>query len=59
MPRTKGSKNKIPAQGRKTFFQTMSISGKPEEIARLKERAKECGKTVSRLVLDAIEENRL
>lgn len=52
MSRPKGAKNKNPAQGRKTVFKTMSISGKPEEIEYLKQLAEKKGKTVSRLVLD-------
>lgn len=52
MSRPKGAKNKNPAQGRKTVFKTMSISGKPEEIEYLKQLAEKNGKTVSRLVLD-------
>lgn len=31
-----------------------TIAGTPEEIARLKERAREAGKTVSRFVLDGL-----
>ena len=52
--RPAGSKNKIPAQGRKKIFQTVSISGTPEEIAALKACAAGKGKTVSRLVIDAL-----
>lgn len=52
MPRPKGSKNKNPAQGRKTIFANTTISGTPEEIALLKEKAKQAGKTVSRYVMD-------
>ena len=57
--RPAGSKNKTPAQGRKTLFQSMSVSGKPEEIAALKKRATSVGKSVSRLVLDALAEGKL
>ena len=53
--RPAGSKNKNPAQGRKKLFQTMSISGTPEEITALKVCAAKRGKTVSRLVMDALE----
>ena len=49
-----GSKNKKPAQGRKKQFQTMSISGTPEEMSLLKECATKKGKSVSRLVFDAL-----
>ena len=59
MPRPKGSKNKKPAQGRMTIFSNTTISGTPEEIAALKERAAVCGKTVSRLVLDALKDGKL
>mgnify|MGYP002517377650 FL=1 len=52
MSRPKGAKNKNPAQGRKTVFKTMSISGKQGEIEYLKQLAEKNGKTVSRLVLD-------
>ena len=54
MPRTKGSKNKNPAQGRITPYATVSIAGSPEEIARLRELAEKAGKSVSRYVLDLI-----
>lgn len=54
MPRPKGSKNKNPAQGRKTPYATISIAGSPEEIARLRELAAGAGKTVSRYLLDMV-----
>lgn len=50
--RPKGSPNKGTELGRKTIFQSTSVSGKPEEIAHLKALAEKHGKTVSRLVLD-------
>jgi|BioPla2DNA2_1021312.scaffolds.fasta_scaffold119718_1 hypothetical protein len=50
--RPAGSRNKNPAQGRKKFFQTVSISGTPEEIEKVKALAEKCGKTVSRFLLD-------
>lgn len=40
--------------GRLKQFVTTSVSGTPEEIARLKEAAKAAGKTVSRFVLDSL-----
>lgn len=52
MARTPGAKNKKPAQGRKTIFQSSSVSGSPEEIALLKTQAEKAGKSVSRYVLD-------
>lgn len=54
MPGPKGSKNKNPAQGRKTIFANTTISGYPEEIEQLKQKAKAAGKTVSRYVLDSL-----
>ncbi len=54
MPRPKGSKNKTPAQGRKTLFANTTISGTPEEIQKIKELAKNANKTVSRYVIDMI-----
>ena len=54
MPRPKGSKNKIPAQGRKTIFASTTISGYPEEIEQLKQKAKEAGKTVSRYIIESL-----
>lgn len=38
--------------GRKKIFQSTSVSGTPEEIAVLKEKAQLAGKSVSRYVLD-------
>ena len=52
MARTPGTKNKKPAQGRKTIFQSSSVSGSPVEIALLKAQAEKAGKSVSRYVLD-------
>ncbi len=40
--------------GRLKLFVSTTISGSPEEIARLKELAKREGKSVSRFVLDWI-----
>ncbi len=57
--RTKGAKNKIPAQGRKTLFVTASISAYPEDMERLKTLAKERGVTLSKLVINALNEGRL
>lgn len=39
---------------RKTIFVSTTISGYPEEIYTLKERAKENDKSVSRFVLEAL-----
>lgn len=52
MPRTPGAKNKKPAEGRKTFFKTFSISASFEEAEKLKELAKKEGKTLSRYLID-------
>ena len=38
--------------GRIKLFQTTSVSGTPEEIALLKAKAEEAGKSISRYVLD-------
>ena len=38
--------------GRRVIFTNTTISGSPEEIALLKSKAKEAGKSVSRFVLD-------
>lgn len=54
MPRTKGSKNKKPAQGRITPYATISIAGSPDEIARVRSLAAKEGKTVSRYLLDLV-----
>lgn len=50
--RPKGSPNKGTELGRKTIFASTTISGSPQEIAMLKEKAKDAGKSVSRYVLD-------
>lgn len=42
----------------KKIFVNTTISGTPEEISRLKEAAKKAGKTVSRLVLDSLLEEK-
>lgn len=52
MPRPKGSKNKIPAQGRKTIFANTTISATPEEMEQIKSKAEKAGKTVSRFLVD-------
>lgn len=54
MPRTKGSKNKKPSQGRITPYVTISIAGSPDEIARVRDLAAKEGKTVSRYLLDLV-----
>lgn len=40
--------------GRLKIFASTTISGMPEEIARLKELAKQNGKSTSRFVLDTL-----
>lgn len=53
--RPKGSKNKTPAQGRKTVFKTVSISGTPEEVDKLKQLALDAGyKSFSRFVIESL-----
>ena len=42
------------ATGRMKEFKTISICGTPEEVERLKKKAKVSGKTVSRFVLDSL-----
>lgn len=54
MPRPKGSKNKTPAQGRKTIFKSVTIVGSPEEVEKLKELAEKSGKSVSRFIIETI-----
>ena len=54
MPRTKGSKNKTPAQGRITPYKTISIAGSPQEIANIRALAKKANKTISRYLLDLV-----
>lgn len=51
--RKKGSV-KDGAHGRKKIFQTASISGTPEEIARLKANAQAAGQSVSRYILSQL-----
>lgn len=51
--RKKGSV-KDGATGRKKIFQTASISGTPEEIARLKANAESAGQSVSRFVISQL-----
>lgn len=52
--RPKGAKNKTPAQGRKTLFKNITVSGSPEEIEQLKKLAEASGKSLSRFVLDSL-----
>lgn len=47
-----GRKKLDPAD--KKVFKTVSISGTPDEIARLKELAAENNKTVSRFILESL-----
>ncbi|MCF0124462.1 MAG: hypothetical protein HUJ68_01675 [Clostridia bacterium] len=46
--RGKGKNNK----GRTAV--TLAISGTPEEISEIKEKAKDCGKTTSRYVIESV-----
>lgn len=55
--RPKGAKNKVPAQGRKKIFASITISGTPEEVAKIKLLAKENNKSVSRFMLEKCLEN--
>lgn len=50
--RPKGAKNKNPAQGRKKIFDSVTISGTPEEVAQLKKLASEKDKSVSRFIIE-------
>lgn len=47
-----GRKKGSVSCGEKKIFKTVSISGTPEELEKLKNFAKQSGKTVSRFVLD-------
>lgn len=53
-----GGRKPLPV-GKKKVFQSTTISGTPEEIARLKKIADDNGKSVSRLVLDNIGEEKM
>lgn len=48
-----GGRKPLP-EDQKKKFKTMSISGTPEEIEKLKEIAKQNNKSVSRYILDQI-----
>ena len=48
-----GGRKPLPV-GKKKVFQSTTISGTPEEIARLKKIADDNGKSVSRFILDEI-----
>ena len=48
-----GGRKPLP-EGKKKVFQSTTISGTPEEIARLKKIADDNGKSVSRFILDEI-----
>ena len=52
MPRPAGSKNKKPAEVRKTIYKTISISALPEEVEQLKALAEQSGKTLSRFLVE-------
>lgn len=51
MPRPKGSKNKIPAQGRKTIFKTFSVSALPEQYEKIKALAEKENLSISKLII--------
>lgn len=42
------------ATGRKTIFASVTISGYPEEVEKIKALAKESGKSVSRFIIEKI-----
>ena len=48
-----GGRKPLPEEQKKKYV-TISVSGQPEEIERLKARAQEENKTVSRFILDNI-----
>lgn len=48
-----GGRKKLPPSEKKVF-KTVSISGTPEEIENLKQKAKSENKTVSRFVLERV-----
>lgn len=50
--RPKGSKNRIHAEGRKTLFKSITVSGYPDEIAKIQKAAAEKGMSVSRYIID-------
>lgn len=50
--RPKGSKNRIPAEGRKTLFKSITVSGYPEEITKIQEAAAKAGMSVSRYIIN-------
>lgn len=52
--RPKGAKNKTPAQGRKTPYKNITVSGSPEEIEELKKLAEASEKSLSRFVLESL-----
>ena len=54
MPRTKGSKNVKPAQGRKTIYKTFSISALSEDYEKIKELAEKENLTISKLVIKKV-----
>lgn len=49
-----GGGRKKKAESEKKVFVTSSISGSPEEMTALKQKAKENGKTLSRFVIETI-----
>lgn len=47
-----GGRKTLDPTGKRKEFKTVSISGTPEEMEALKQKAKAAGQTVSRFVLD-------
>jgi len=52
--RPKGSPNKGTELGRKTIFKSVTISGSPEEVEKIKQLAEASGKSVSRFIIEKI-----
>lgn len=52
--RPKGSPNKGTELGRKTIFKSVTISGSPEEVEKIKQLAEASGKSVSRFIIERI-----
>ena len=52
--RPKGSPNKGTELGRKTVFKSITISGSPEEVERIRQLAESSGKSVSRFIIERI-----
>lgn len=52
--RPKGSPNKGTELGRKTIFKSVTISGSPEEVDKIKQLAESSGKSISRFIIEKI-----